>query len=101
MFILRTVEDVPMLRPPGQEGGKLPIATNVKNLLIGDNYEVVTHTSSQFSGYLHKYELDADEVLDHVMFLTSSNLNRELILWKTETVSYYIMTESGKTFQKL
>jgi hypothetical protein len=36
-----------------------------------------------------------------VMFLTSSNLNRELILWKTETVSHYIMTESGKTFQKL
>ena len=101
MFILRTVEDVQMLRPPGQEGGKLPIATNIKNLLIGDDYEVVKHTCSQFSAYLHKYELDADEVLDRVMFLTSTNLNRELILWKTETVSHYIMTESGKTFEKL
>lgn len=101
MFILRTVEDVQMLRPVGQEGEKLPISTNVKNLLIGDDYEVVTHTSSHFSNYLHKYELKADEVLDYVMFLTSSSLNREIILQKSETVSYYIMTESGKTFEKL
>ena len=101
MFILRTVEDVQMLRKVGQDGGELPICTNVKNLLIGDDYEIVTHTSSQFSRYLHMYELDADEVLDNVMFLKSTNLKQVLILRKDESISHYIMTESGKTFEKL
>lgn len=101
MFILRTVEDVPMLRQVGEEGGILPIATNVKNIVIGSDYEVIKQGSSQYSHYLNEYGYEADKLTDEVMFLTSSSLNRELILWKTKEVSHYIMTESGKTFEKL
>lgn len=101
MFILRTVEDVQMLRKVGEEGEPLPMSTNVKNIIIGNDYEVITYSNSKYSKYLHQYGLDKEKLLQEVMFLVSSSLKDELILWKTKEVSHYIMTESGKTFEKL
>lgn len=101
MFILRTVEDVQMLRKVGEEGEPLPISTDVRNIIIGNDYEVIKQGSSKYSNYLHEYGFDTYESHDEVMFLTSSSLKDELILRKDENISYYIMTESGKTFEKL
>lgn len=101
MFILRTVEDVQMLRNVGEEGEPLPMSTNVKNIIIGNDYEVVKQSNSKYSKYLYKLGLDEGKLLQEVMFLESSSLNDELVLWKDENISYYIMTESGKTFEKL
>lgn len=103
MFILRTVEDVQMLKPVGYvgDGSPLPMSTNVKNFIIGVDYEVITHSNSKYSKHLHKHGLDEGNLLAEVMFLESSALRNELVLWKDEKVSHYIMTESGKTFEKL
>ena len=101
MFILRTVEDVQMLRNVGEEGGPLPMSTNVKNIIIGNDYEVVKQSNSKYSKYLYKLGLDEGKLLQEIMFLESSSLNDELVLRKDENISYYIMTESGKTFEKL
>lgn len=91
MFILRTVEDY----------GKKPCLTVKQNHMLGDFYEAIDCFHPSFEKYFNEYELKGDPFESKAIFLSCQKHDKPLTLFGFENMSYYIMTESGKTFEKL
>jgi len=89
MFILRIVEN---MGTPKRE---------VSNHILGDWYKVIDSSHPEFKNYFEKYELSGELHETKTKFIIAEKLKDEHGLWGFDSHEYYIMTESGKTFEKL
>jgi hypothetical protein len=92
MFILRIVENSGAYPHPKRE---------VRNHLLGDWYTVIDNSHPEFEDYLKKYELSGEIHETKTKFIVADRLKQADGLWGFESHEYYIMTETGKTFEKL
>jgi hypothetical protein len=99
MFILRIIQEE-------RENGNKPFEQVIENFEIGKSYSVIKKGSSkEFDAILETYGgINKDEIAailcvekryddNNVFFILETTANRQF--------SYFVMTESGKTFERL
>jgi len=96
MFALRIIEET-------RENENLPFEQVVENFVIGNSYSILRNGATKEFDAIMESEFPEAEITPIESLLCTENGSKFFIWYPTalRQYSYFIMTESGKTFERL
>jgi len=94
MFILRTIEET-------RENENAQWTSHVTNLELGDCYTLFYRDSKEFAPLLESHGENVGDI--RIILISEAQRQGIFLMGNTETVrhNYFIMTDTGKTFERL